>query len=112
MAAVGERAVQRLGTGFAELDRVLGGGLVPGSLVLVGGDPGIGKSTLLLQTAADLAQRQSVLYVSAEESAQQVKLRWQRLAAAASGGVGPSCWLKPIWSRCCRSSKPCGLMWR
>ncbi|MGB0278596.1 MAG: ATPase domain-containing protein, partial [Prochlorococcaceae cyanobacterium] len=77
MAAVGERAVQRLGTGFAELDRVLGGGLVPGSLVLVGGDPGIGKSTLLLQTAADLAQRQSVLYVSAEESAQQVKLRWQ-----------------------------------
>ena len=45
MAAVGERAVQRLGTGFVELDRVLGGGLVPGSLVLVGGDPGIGKST-------------------------------------------------------------------
>ncbi len=89
MAAVGERAVQRLGTGFAELDRVLGGGLVPGSLVLVGGDPGIGKSTLLLQTAADLAQRQSVLYVSAEESAQQVKLRWQRLAAAGSGGDGP-----------------------
>ena len=89
MAAVGERAVQRLGTGFAELDRVLGGGLVPGSLVLVGGDPGIGKSTLLLQTAADLAQRQSVLYVSAEESAQQVKLRWQRLAAAGGGGNGP-----------------------
>ena len=89
MAAVGERAVQRLGTGFAELDRVLGGGLVPGSLVLVGGDPGIGKSTLLLQTAADLAQRQSVLYVSAEESAQQVKLRWQRLAAAGDGGDGP-----------------------
>ena len=67
----------------------LGGGLVPGSLVLVGGDPGIGKSTLLLQTAADLAQRQSVLYVSAEESAQQVKLRWQRLAAAGGGGDGP-----------------------
>ena len=89
MAAVGERAVQRLGTGFDELDRVLGGGLVPGSLVLVGGDPGIGKSTLLLQTAADLAQRQSVLYVSAEESAQQVKLRWQRLAAAGGGGDGP-----------------------
>ena len=81
--------MQRLGTGFAELDRVLGGGLVPGSLVLVGGDPGIGKSTLLLQTAADLAQRQSVLYVSAEESAQQVKLRWQRLAAAGDGGDGP-----------------------
>ena len=85
IATVGERSVQRLHTGFAELDRVLGGGLVPGSLVLVGGDPGIGKSTLLLQTAEALAQRESVLYVSAEESAQQVKLRWSRLGPAATG---------------------------
>ena len=79
---VGERPLQRLGSGYGELDRVLGGGLVPGSLVLVGGDPGIGKSTLLLQSARAMAGRASVLYVSAEESAQQVKLRWRRLAEA------------------------------
>ncbi|MFN9694035.1 MAG: DNA repair protein RadA [Synechococcaceae cyanobacterium] len=77
--AVGERPLQRLRSGDAELDRVLGGGLVPGSLVLLGGDPGIGKSTLLLQSACSLAERVPVLYVSAEESAQQVKLRWRRL---------------------------------
>ena len=77
--SVGERPLRRLATGFPELDRVLGGGLVPGSLVLVGGDPGIGKSTLLLQSARALADSCSVLYVSAEESAQQVKLRWRRL---------------------------------
>ena len=89
MAAVGQRPLPRLATGFGELDRVLGGGLVPGSLVLVGGDPGIGKSTLLLQTAAALAQGESVLYVSAEESAQQVKLRWRRLEQASTAGDGP-----------------------
>ncbi|MBW0167615.1 MAG: DNA repair protein RadA [Vulcanococcus sp.] len=80
IAAVGDRPLQRLGSGYGELDRVLGGGLVPGSLVLLGGDPGIGKSTLLLQSAQAMAARHSVLYVSAEESAQQVKLRWRRLA--------------------------------
>jgi DNA repair protein RadA/Sms len=80
IAAVGDRPLQRLGSGYGELDRVLGGGLVPGSLVLLGGDPGIGKSTLLLQSARAMAARHSVLYVSAEESAQQVKLRWRRLA--------------------------------
>ncbi|MEM9808555.1 MAG: DNA repair protein RadA [Cyanobacteria bacterium P01_D01_bin.56] len=69
----------RIGSGYGELDRVLGGGIVPGSLVLVGGDPGIGKSTLLLQTANQLAGHASVLYVCAEESGQQVKLRSQRL---------------------------------
>jgi DNA repair protein RadA/Sms len=78
--AVGEQPLQRLGSGYGEFDRVLGGGLVPGSLVLLGGDPGIGKSTLLLQSARAMADRASVLYVSAEESAQQVKLRWSRLA--------------------------------
>ncbi|MDA0717448.1 MAG: DNA repair protein RadA, partial [Cyanobacteria bacterium] len=82
---VGERALQRLSSGYGEFDRVLGGGLVPGSLVLVGGDPGIGKSTLLLQSARAMAGRASVLYVSAEESAQQVKLRWRRLAEATPG---------------------------
>ena len=79
IAVVGDRPLQRLCSGYGELDRVLGGGLVPGSLVLLGGDPGIGKSTLLLQSAQAMAARHSVLYVSAEESAQQVKLRWRRL---------------------------------
>jgi len=82
---VGERPLQRLASGYGELDRVLGGGLVPGSLVLVGGDPGIGKSTLLLQCARAMAAGRMVLYVSAEESAQQVKLRWRRLRDAAGG---------------------------
>jgi DNA repair protein RadA/Sms len=89
IAAVGERPLQRLGSGYAELDRVLGGGLVPGSLVLLGGDPGIGKSTLLLQSAEAMATRCSVLYVSAEESAQQVKLRWRRLAEGPGEVGGP-----------------------
>ncbi|MEM6251723.1 MAG: DNA repair protein RadA [Cyanobacteria bacterium P01_D01_bin.156] len=75
----------RIDSGYGELDRVLGGGIVPGSLVLVGGDPGIGKSTLLLQTANQLAIHASVLYVCAEESGQQVKLRSQRLGIP----VGP-----------------------
>ncbi len=67
-------------TGIAELDRVLGGGIVPGSLILVGGDPGIGKSTLLLQMCKMLAeQKQKVLYVSGEESARQIKLRAERI---------------------------------
>jgi DNA repair protein RadA/Sms len=63
---------------------VLGGGLVPGALVLLGGDPGIGKSTLLLQVAQAMAGHCSVLYVSAEESAQQVRLRWRRLVSPSS----------------------------
>ncbi|MEB3302283.1 MAG: DNA repair protein RadA [Cyanobacteriota bacterium] len=75
----GAPPLMRLETGFGELDRVLGGGLVPGALVLLGGDPGIGKSTLLLQVAQAMADHCSVLYVSAEESAQQVRLRWRRL---------------------------------
>ncbi len=70
----------RFPSGYGELDRVLGGGIVPGSLVLIGGDPGIGKSTLLLQVANQLALRlPRILYVSAEESGQQVKLRASRL---------------------------------
>ncbi|MEB3255266.1 MAG: DNA repair protein RadA [Synechococcaceae cyanobacterium] len=90
IAAVGERPLQRLGSGYGEFDRVLGGGLVPGSLVLLGGDPGIGKSTLLLQSARAMAERAAVLYVSAEESAQQVKLRWRRLAEGSDGEPGPA----------------------
>jgi DNA repair protein RadA/Sms len=73
---------QRMPSGFGELDRVLGGGWVPGSLVLLGGDPGIGKSTLLLQAAQSLAaQGKKVLYASGEESARQIRLRASRLQA-------------------------------
>jgi DNA repair protein RadA/Sms len=73
----------RAPTGIAELDRVLGGGLVPSSVVLVGGDPGIGKSTLLLQAAAQLARTgKRVLYVSGEESIEQVRLRARRLGVS------------------------------
>ena len=69
----------RIETDLDEFNRVLGGGVVPGSLVLIGGDPGIGKSTLLLQVSTQLASRGRVLYVSGEESAQQIKLRADRL---------------------------------
>ncbi len=76
---------ERLSTGISEFDRVLGGGIVPGSLVLLGGEPGIGKSTLLLQAAAHFAAHVGpVLYCSGEESEHQIKMRGERL------GVGPS----------------------
>jgi DNA repair protein RadA/Sms len=70
---------KRIATKSTELNRVLGGGIVPGSLVLIGGDPGIGKSTLMLQVMSDLAAKYKVLYVSGEESANQIKLRADRL---------------------------------
>lgn len=70
---------ERIHTKFPELDRVLGGGVVPGSMVLVGGDPGIGKSTLLLQMCRNLSEELSVLYVSGEESLQQIKMRAERI---------------------------------
>ena len=75
---------ERIVTKSEELNRVLGGGIVPGSLVLIGGDPGIGKSTLMLQIMSDLSEKYKVLYVSGEESANQIKLRADRL------GVGQS----------------------
>ena len=79
-------AIQRRSTGISELDRVLGGGVVDGSFILVGGDPGIGKSTLLTQVCANMARSGiNVLYVSGEESARQIKLRTNRLGAADSG---------------------------
>lgn len=75
---------ERISTGSLEFDQVLGGGLVPGSLVLLGGDPGVGKSTLALQTAVNMkSSGNSVLYVSGEESGQQIKLRADRLKATA-----------------------------
>ena len=75
--------VPRFGTGIEEFDRVLGGGLVAGGVVLIGGDPGIGKSTLLLQALANLSKDKKVLYVSGEESGAQIALRAKRLAVDA-----------------------------
>ena len=80
LAEVDAVEVPRAPTGLAELDRVLGGGLVEGAVVLIGGDPGIGKSTLLLQALAQMSATQKVLYVSGEESPQQIALRARRLA--------------------------------
>ncbi|CAH1078489.1 DNA repair protein RadA [Candidatus Nitrotoga sp. 1052] len=85
LAEVGAEEVPRTPTGIAEFDRVLGGGLVSGGVVLIGGDPGIGKSTLLLQALAHLATHKKVLYVSGEESAQQIALRARRLSLDARG---------------------------
>ena len=75
---------ERIQTSMEELNRVLGGGIVPGSLVLIGGDPGIGKSTLMLQIMSELANQYKVLYVSGEESANQIKLRADRLGLPAN----------------------------
>lgn len=85
LAMVSAQEIPREATGMSELDRVLGGGLVEGAVILLGGDPGIGKSTLLLQTIALMAKHRQVLYVSGEESAQQVALRAQRLGLNADG---------------------------
>jgi len=74
-----DRYGERYGTGFSDLDVVLGGGILPGAVMLLAGQPGIGKSTLLLQLASKVAEKQAVLYVSGEESASQVKIRAERL---------------------------------
>ncbi len=80
LSQVKTEAEERIGTKMEELDRVLGGGIVPGSLILVGGDPGIGKSTLLLQVCQNLTrEKRKVLYISGEESLRQIKLRAQRM---------------------------------
>ncbi|MEA2483262.1 MAG: hypothetical protein QOC55_1209 [Thermoleophilaceae bacterium] len=80
---VAAEQVARIGTGIAELDRVLGGGMVPGSLVLIGGAPGIGKSTLTLAALANIAAKEGVLYVTGEESPAQVRLRAARITDGA-----------------------------
>jgi len=79
-----EESVKRLATGFTDLDDVLGGGILPGGVILMAGQPGIGKSTLLLQVSAYIARQEPVLYASGEESAGQVKLRAERLGAEKS----------------------------
>lgn len=83
LGSIAAEDTPRIPTGIEEFDRVLGGGLVLGAVVLLGGDPGIGKSTLLLQAMASLAQTQTVLYITGEESAGQVALRAKRLEAPA-----------------------------
>jgi len=93
LSEIGEDVEERLLLPIGEFARVLGGGVVPGSIVLIGGDPGIGKSTLLLQTALEMARDERVLYVSGEESERQIKMRALRLlrgdigAGAALAGV-------------------------
>jgi len=84
------KSEERMATGIAELDRVLGGGVVAGSVVLIAGEPGIGKSTLMLQAAEALAKKSKVLYVSGEESTKQIRLRAERL-----GTLSPSLILYP-----------------
>ena len=79
LRAIDDAKETRIPTGNEELDRVLGGGLVEGSVTLLGGDPGVGKSTLLLQVAAELSATRQVLYVSGEESVRQIKMRAKRL---------------------------------
>lgn len=83
ISEVPEQTEPRVDLGIAELNRVLGGGAVPGSLILIGGEPGIGKSTLLLQTAARAARDTNVYYFSGEESARQIKMRAKRIDALA-----------------------------
>jgi DNA repair protein RadA/Sms len=85
LSAVGAADVERLPVGVGELDRVLGGGIVPGSVILLGGDPGIGKSTLLLQLVAALAGRVPALYVTGEESLEQLAMRARRLGLPLDG---------------------------
>ena len=80
---------ERLSLPIAEFGRVLGGGIVPGSIILIGGDPGIGKSTLMLQMAVEMAGTSSVLYVSGEESERQIKMRALRLSGAGGNGRKP-----------------------
>lgn len=79
MAQVASTSAPRFSSGLAEFDRVLGGGVVPGSVVLVGGDPGVGKSTVLLQVCCELTGRMKVLYITGEESLQQITMRAKRL---------------------------------
>ncbi len=84
LAEIQQAEVERVSTGIAEFDRVLGGGLVTGSVVLIGGDPGIGKSTLLLQAAGGQSAERPVLYVTGEESLQQIAMRARRLKVETS----------------------------
>ncbi len=85
LSSVGSSTVERMAVGVGELDRVLGGGIVPGSVILLGGDPGIGKSTLLIQLVAALADRFPSLYITGEESLEQLGMRARRLGLSLEG---------------------------
>src|SRR6185295_16235347 len=87
LSEVEAREAVRITSGIEEFDRVLGGGLVPGGVVLLGGEPGIGKSTLLLQSLAEVGKTRPVLYVSGEESPQQIALRAKRLNVRAESVI-------------------------
>ncbi|HXZ58153.1 MAG TPA: ATPase domain-containing protein, partial [Gaiellaceae bacterium] len=87
---------ERIATGVAELDRVLGGGLVPASLVLVGGEPGVGKSTLLLTALGSISAARTALLITGEESPAQVKLRADRLGGAANVEILPETELEGV----------------
>src|SRR5262245_8734645 len=87
LSEIEAREAGRISSGIEEFDRVLGGGLVPGGVVLLGGEPGIGKSTLLLQSLAEIGRTRPVLYVSGEESPQQIALRAKRLGVDAAGVI-------------------------
>ena len=101
LSEIEARETPRQPTGLDEFDRVLGGGAVAGAVVLIGGDPGIGKSTLLLQALASLSETTSVLYVTGEESAEQVALRARRLGWPPATST---CWPRSGWRR---SRPPC-----
>lgn len=85
LSAIGRSSVDRIAVGVGELDRVLGGGIVPGSVILLGGDPGIGKSTLLIQLVAALSERFPSLYITGEESLEQLGMRARRLELSLDG---------------------------
>ncbi len=85
LSSIGQSTVDRMAIGVGELDRVLGGGIVPGSVILLGGDPGIGKSTLLIQLVAALADRFPSLYITGEESLEQLGMRARRLELSLEG---------------------------
>ena len=87
LSEIEAREESRIASGIEEFDRVLGGGLVPGGVVLLGGEPGIGKSTLLLQALAAIGKSRKALYVSGEESPQQIALRARRLGVDAGGVI-------------------------
>ena len=89
LTEIGHEADERMPLAIGEFSRVLGGGIVPGSVILIGGDPGIGKSTLLLQTAMEIAKESKVLYISGEESENQIKMRAQRLTAGKENSALP-----------------------
>ena len=91
-------------TGLGELDRVLGGGLVPGAVVLLAGEPGVGKSTLLLEAGALAAGNGPVLYVTGEESAAQVRLRADRIGAVSRTSFWPP---RPTSARCSSTWRRC-----